>query len=251
MDIKNETLRNLVIGKEYRHLLVTNTIPGREGEDWIIHNVSTMSQADSLKLLCEVVNQGHCVNVMTRDGLTFTNVNPNEIRVKLVYNTSVNSGDNCMIAWSLGVKRMPMLEQVKLAVDSAVEGILKMDYGFKVTDPRNVIRASGDVLFNGTTMCHGESITGSVTAAGGKQKNKYKRTIKTIDAYDANGKPVKINVNVDVYDVIRAYGVVSGPLQHALKKVLAPGQRGHKDTLQDLRDIIASVEREIEMQEGK
>ena len=245
MDIKNETLRNLVIGKEYRHLLVTNTIPGREGEDWIIHNVSTMSQADSLKLLCEVVNQGHSVNVMTRDGLTFTNVNPNEIRVKLVYNTSVNSGDNCMIAWSLGVKRMPMLEQVKLAVDSAVEGILKMDYGFKLNDPRNIIRVSGDALFNGAT------VKGEFKAAGGKPKNKYKRTIKTIDAYDANGKPVKIDVDVDVYDVIRAYGVVSGPLQHALKKVLAPGQRGHKDTLQDLRDIIASVEREIEMQEGK
>ena len=240
MDIKNEMLRNLVIGKEYRHLLVANTIPGREGEDWILHNVSTMSQADSLKLLCEVVNQGHSVNVMTREGLTFTNVNPNEIRVKLVYNTSVNSGDNCMIAWSLGVKRMPMLEQVKLAVDSAVEGILKMDYGFKVTDPRNVIRASGGVLFKG-----------EVKATDGKQKNKYKRTIKTIDAYDANGKPVKIDVDVDVYDVIRAYAVVSGPLQHALKKVLAAGQRGHKDTLQDLRDIIASVEREIEMQEGK
>lgn len=245
MDIKNETLRNLVIGKEYRHLLVTNTIPGREGEDWIIHNVSTMSQADSLKLLCEVVNQGHCVNVMTRDGLTFTNVNPNEIRVKLVYNTSVNSGDNCMIAWSLGVKRMPMLEQVKLAVDSAVQGILKVDYGFKLNDPRNIIRVSGDALFNGAMF------NGTVKAAGGKQKNKYKRTIKTVDAYDANGKPVKIDVDVDVYDVIRAYGVVSGPLQHALKKVLAPGQRGHKDTLQDLRDIIASVEREIEMQEGK
>ena len=229
MDIKNETLRNLVVGKEYRHLLVANTIPGREGEDWILHNVSTMSQADSLKLLCEVVNQGYCVNV-----------NPNEIRVKLVYNTSVNSGDNCMIAWSLGVKRMPMLEQVKLAVDSAVEGILKMDYGFKVNDPRNVIRIAGDALFNG-----------AVKATDGKQKNKYKRTIKTIDAYDANGKPIKIDVDVDVYDVIRAYGVVSGPLQHALKKVLAPGQRGHKDTLQDLRDIIASVEREIEMQEGK
>ena len=240
MDIKNETLRNLVIGKAYRHLLVANTIPGREGEDWIIHNVSTMSQADSLKLLCEVVNQGHSVNVMTRDGLTFTNVNPNEIRVKLVYNTSVNSGDNCMIAWSLGVKRMPMLEQVKLAVDSAVQGILKVDYGFKVNDPRNLIRIAGGALFNG-----------EVKATDGKPKNKYKRTIKTIDAYDANGKPVKIDVDVDVYDVIRAYGVVSGPLQHALKKVLAPGQRGHKDTLQDLRDIIASVEREIEMQEGK
>lgn len=240
MDIKNETLRNLVIGKAYRHLLVANTIPGREGEDWIIHNVSTMSQADSLKLLCEVVNQGYCVNVMTRDGLTFTNVNPNEIRVKLVYNTSVNSGDNCMIAWSLGVKRMPMLEQVKLAVDSAVQGILKVDYGFKVNDPRNVIRITGGAMFKG-----------AVKATDGKPKNKYKRTIKTIDAYDANGKPVKIDVDVDVYDVIRAYGVVSGPLQHALKKVLAPGQRGHKDTLQDLRDIIASVEREIEMQEGK
>ncbi|HBD6162622.1 TPA: hypothetical protein KKN35_000560 [Shigella sonnei] len=62
-----------------------------------------------------------------------------------------------------------------------------------------------------------------------------------------NGSPIEIDVWVDVYDVIKAFNVTSGPMQHALKKVLCAGERGHKDLLQDLNDIIASVEREIEM----
>ncbi len=52
---------------------------------------------------------------------------------------------------------------------------------------------------------------------------------------------------VDVYDVIAAFKVTDGGLQHALKKILACGQRGHKDEAEDRTDILASVSRSNEI----
>lgn len=51
---------------------------------------------------------------------------------------------------------------------------------------------------------------------------------------------------VDVYDVIGAFGVTDGGYQHALKKMLATGKRGHKDETQDRKDILASILRSDE-----
>jgi len=52
---------------------------------------------------------------------------------------------------------------------------------------------------------------------------------------------------VDVYDVINAFDVSDGGYQHALKKILACGQRGHKNEQEDRRDILASVIRSNEI----
>ena len=52
---------------------------------------------------------------------------------------------------------------------------------------------------------------------------------------------------VDVYDVIEAFGVTDGGMQHALKKILATGTRGHKDEAEDRKDILASVKRSNEI----
>ena len=51
---------------------------------------------------------------------------------------------------------------------------------------------------------------------------------------------------VDVYDVLYAWKVTDPCLQHLIKKALAVGQRGHKDTRQDLIDIRDSAIRAIE-----
>lgn len=48
---------------------------------------------------------------------------------------------------------------------------------------------------------------------------------------------------IDVYDLIQIYEVTNPALQHALKKILMAGQRGHKDFQQDCQDIIDSVQR--------
>ena len=64
--------------------------------------------------------------------------------------------------------------------------------------------------------------------------NKYSRLIRGI-------------CYVDVYDVLRAFSVNCPAMQHAIKKCLAPGQRGVKSTEQDKREAIASIKRSLEL----
>jgi hypothetical protein len=54
---------------------------------------------------------------------------------------------------------------------------------------------------------------------------------------------------IDVYRVIELFGIVDPCLQHALKKLLVTGGRdGNKSKEQDVRDVIASCNRWLEMQ---
>ena len=56
---------------------------------------------------------------------------------------------------------------------------------------------------------------------------------------------------VDVYDVLNAWKVTDPCLQHALKKMMMTGNRGHKDERQDLVDIVHSAKRALEMHDQK
>lgn len=82
-----------------------------------------------------------------------------------------------------------------------------------------------------------EVIPDSVPDDRPRLKNKYTRQVKGAD--------------IDIYDVLRAWDVTCPAIQHAVKKLLAPGQRGHKDRITDLREALASVQRGIEMEEGE
>lgn len=62
-------------------------------------------------------------------------------------------------------------------------------------------------------------------------------------------RPCK-GVTIDVYDVLQAFSVTNPALQHLVKKALAVGQRGHKDKMEDLHDILASAQRAIELEES-
>lgn len=62
-------------------------------------------------------------------------------------------------------------------------------------------------------------------------------------------RPCK-GVTIDVYDVLQAFSVTNPALQHLVKKALAVGQRGHKDKMEDLHDILASAQRAIELEEN-
>ena len=69
-------------------------------------------------------------------------------------------------------------------------------------------------------------------------KNKYEREIS--DRYG--------NVcHVDVYDVLKAYDVTCSATQHAVKKLLCTGIRGHKDGATDLVEAKDSIIRAIEL----
>ena len=67
------------------------------------------------------------------------------------------------------------------------------------------------------------------------QPNKYQRTVPS--------------TTIDVYDVLTAYSVTNPATQHAIKKLLQPGNRGHKDTLTDMREALASIQRAIQIEE--
>lgn len=63
-------------------------------------------------------------------------------------------------------------------------------------------------------------------------------------------REIRPGVHVDVYDVLRAWGVTNPALQHLIKKALQPGARGHKTLHQDLDDIVASAVRARELESG-
>ena len=64
--------------------------------------------------------------------------------------------------------------------------------------------------------------------------NKYDRVIT-----DRNGN----SATVDVYDVLKAFNVTNPADQHAIKKMLCMGLRGHKDASQDRQEAIQSLQR--------
>ena len=74
--------------------------------------------------------------------------------------------------------------------------------------------------------------------------NKYQRPIVGFKPGSANEHATAM---VDVYDVLRAFHVTCPATQHAVKKLLMPGHRGHKDTFTDLIEAEASVKRAVEL----
>lgn len=54
---------------------------------------------------------------------------------------------------------------------------------------------------------------------------------------------------IDVYRVLELFEVSSPSLQHALKKLLVAGGRGHKDLEKDVKEAIVSLSRWVEMRE--
>lgn len=70
--------------------------------------------------------------------------------------------------------------------------------------------------------------------------NKYEREIS-----DRQGNIA----TVDVYDVLKAFNVTCPATQHAVKKLLCSGIRGHKDLVTDLIEARESIVRAIELNE--
>lgn len=60
-------------------------------------------------------------------------------------------------------------------------------------------------------------------------------------------KPVEGLSHIDVYRVLTLFGVTDPCLQHALKKILVAGGRGHKDIGKDVQEAIDTLERWKEM----
>lgn len=65
-------------------------------------------------------------------------------------------------------------------------------------------------------------------------RNKYERQVIGL-----NGETAII----DVYRTLSAFNVTDPALQHAIKKLLCMGLRGHKDTITDLDDALDSLQK--------
>lgn len=64
------------------------------------------------------------------------------------------------------------------------------------------------------------------------ERNKYEREIVGLGGEKAI---------VDVYRTLSAFNVTNPACQHAIKKLLCMGLRGHKDVITDLNDAIDSL----------
>lgn len=55
---------------------------------------------------------------------------------------------------------------------------------------------------------------------------------------------------IDVYQILKLFDVTDPCLQHALKKILAAGNRGSKNIDKDVQEAIDTLKRFQDMQEG-
>ena len=225
-------------------------------DGFVKHYVTTVSQAASNTALASVIREGYLVDVLNDINPELTvfveGMDGNDLMtLKTVYNTHVTPPRNALYKWRISAsvsgtqKAEEMVKNHKTSSEK-LAGIMEdvLSSVFKVD--RN--KEGEPELFVNEAFVNKDCIQ-EIKAP---RPNKYMRKIKSFESHDINGSPIEIDVWVDVYDVIKAFNVTSGPMQHALKKVLCAGERGHKDLLEDLNDIIASVEREIEMvKEGK
>lgn len=80
-----------------------------------------------------------------------------------------------------------------------------------------------------------------------------KKYLRRIVGYIHRGQPDQVakTVEVDVYDVLEAFGVICPAVAHAVKKLLCAGQRGKGSVLDDLVGAEAAVLRAIELQEQR
>jgi len=70
---------------------------------------------------------------------------------------------------------------------------------------------------------------------------KYRRKVQVLTARGVR------YADLDVYDVLKAFGVECHATGHAIKKLLCAGSRGHKDKETDLKEAIVAIERAIEL----
>lgn len=82
-------------------------------------------------------------------------------------------------------------------------------------------------------------MTQPAPAPNGCPANKYLRQVRAVDGPSY--------VTADVYSVLTAFGVTCPAVQHAAKKLLCAGIRGHKGTLQDLTEARQALDRAIQM----
>ena len=61
----------------------------------------------------------------------------------------------------------------------------------------------------------------------------------------------KVSVTMDVYQVLKMFNVDDPAIQHAVKKLLAAGERGYKNKKKDIEEAIDTLHRALELNENE
>jgi hypothetical protein len=97
-----------------------------------------------------------------------------------------------------------------------------------------------DYAENAPAPPHWNMPLGTNPTTGKHYMNKYQRKLTSPIIKEVDWK---VEVIIDVYDVLDAYPSGCPPIDHALKKLLCTGSRGAKDWETDLQEAIDSLER--------
>jgi hypothetical protein len=95
-----------------------------------------------------------------------------------------------------------------------------------------------------------EEITPPVTEHWQRRTDNVSNPVSKIERKHSHYyRDVSKLAEIDVYRVCQLFGVndPSGAIQHAIKKLLLPGQRGGKDTEKDLREAVDTLNRKLQM----
>lgn len=90
---------------------------------------------------------------------------------------------------------------------------------------------------HGTVKAEPDFNFGAAQAIGGakmRENNHYFIDVSDVD-------------EVDFYEIAKRYNVADPAIQHILKKCLAIGNRGHKDLETDLKDILKTAKRALQI----
>lgn len=93
-----------------------------------------------------------------------------------------------------------------------------------------------------------KDVTGTPIYINNVPNKNFRVCMQADNPQNKYSREIKPNVYVDVYDVLKAFNVTCPAMQHAIKKCLASGQRGVKDSVQDKNEAIASINRSIELE---
>lgn len=88
-------------------------------------------------------------------------------------------------------------------------------------------------------------LTGQMLAV--KKQYVYDKVFTTTN-YEVCAGTGAASVGIDVYNVCDVFAIndPSGATQHAIKKLLCPGQRGSKGILKDYKEALDSIQRRID-----
>lgn len=147
-------------------------------------------------------------------------------------------------------------EKIIKDLQASRENLLRQQQGMQtqILQLEKDLQASKDTniaLANRVSAQHEILSKNAETGIKQHEGKKYLRSIvgatSSVEYIEVEGKKIPM-IEVDVYAVLRAFSVVSQPIGHAVKKLLACGQRGKGNIVDDLKGVLAAVSRAIEQQ---